>query len=267
MRIFLTHSPGRLEGLVEGLERRGHQVTHHPLVVTRPRAGEDVRSEAQALLTLPWLLFTSRSAVEAWTALGVGWAAPDAGGLATRVGAVGRKTASALRRAGVEPSLIAERASRAAGLADAFLEHPEATGPVGLPQGDRALPTLRKTLERAGFETRPLVLYETVTQPWPHKAEGSDQQGAPELVVLASPSAAQALPAEAAAAAALVAIGPTTAAALEERGLACRTAETPGVGGVLAEVEAVASERQGDAAERAPEDAPQDAPESEGGRA
>ena len=265
MRIVLTHAPGRFEGLDTALRRRGHAVVHAPLIATVPRTGAEVRAAAQALLVLPWLLFTSRSAVEAWSALEVGWRAPgEPTGDAPHVGAVGRKTASALRAAGVEPALVAERASRAAGLADAFLRHPEAASPVGLPQGDRALPTLRRALERAGFETRPLVLYETVTRPWPGDATGGDTAasdtaggdtaagdtaagdtaaGAAELVVLASPSAADALPAEATKRATLVAIGPTTAAALERRGLACRQARAPSVGGVLDEVEAVAAER------------------------
>jgi uroporphyrinogen-III synthase len=245
MKIVLTHSEGRFEGLAEGLRRRGYEVEHAPLIVTRPRSGEDARADAEDLLELPWLLFTSRSAVEAWGALGVGWTAPD--GHVPRLGAVGRQTAAALRALGAEPALVAERSSRAAGLADAFLEHPKAAGPVGLPQGDRARPTLRRALEEAGIETRPLVLYETVTQPWKGEAEESERTGpadtpdaaavASVLIVLASPSAAEALPGEVARRATLVAIGPTTAAAVESRGLRCRQAPTPSVGGVLEAVE------------------------------
>lgn len=256
MRVVLTHAAGRFEGLDTGLRRRGHTVVHAPLIATRPRTDEEARVAAAALLVLPWLLFTSRSAVEAWSALGVGWQAPSVpDGEAPRVGAVGRKTASALRAAGVEPALIAERASHAAGLADVFVRHPQAASPVGLPQGDRALPTLRRGLERAGFETRPLVLYETVPQPWTGDApvdaaaenvvEGGGEAPRAELVVLASPSAADALPDEVARRAALIAIGPTTAAALERRGLAPRQARTPSVGGVLEAVEAAEAERAG----------------------
>ena len=291
MRIILTHAPGRFEGLETGLRRRGHTVVHAPLIATRARTGEEVRAAAEALLSLPWLLFTSRSAVEAWSALEVGWRAPAGRSPGEpRVGAVGRKTASALRAAGAEPALVAERASRASGLADAFLQHPEAASPVGLPQGDRSLPTLRRALERAGFETRPLVLYETVTRPWTGDAAGSAvaatgiaanriaaagvtaagvtasdaasdaaTRGA-ELVVLASPSAVDALPGEVAGRATLIAIGPTTAAALQRRGVACRQARAPSVGGVLDAIEAVAAEHAGvDASEDGAEDAGADA--------
>ncbi len=262
MRIVLTHSEGRFEGLAEALAKRGHEVTHRPLIVTRPRRSEDVAAEARALLALPWLLFTSRSAVEAFVGLGLGWRSPE--GAAPLVGAVGIKTASALRRAGVEPALVAERSPRAEGLARVFLSDPRAAGPVGLPQGDRALPTLRRALEEAGLEVRPLVLYETVAQPLEGggaagagtdavRAEGSasaEGSADAELVVLASPSAAQALPDAVAERAALVAIGPTTAGALAERGLGCRQAAAPSVAGVLAEVDAVAA--QAEAAEAAP---------------
>ena len=259
MRIVLTHSHGRFEGLADALRQRGHAVAHRPLIVTRPRPTEDVRDEARGMLSLPWLLFTSPSAVEAFAALEIGWRTPE--GDAPLVGAVGLKTASALRRAGVEPALTAERTPRADGLARTFLADPRATGPVGLPQGDRALPTLRRELEGAGLEVFPLVLYETVPQELTAAAadDGLDPDAATaaELVVLASPSAVQVLPQELAGRATLVAIGPTTASALAKRGLACRQAAAPSVAGILAEVEAVT--RDDDAGAQEPGD--------EGGRA
>jgi len=244
MRIVLTHSEGRFEGLEAALSRRGHEVHHQPLIRTRPRSGPEARAEAEALLALPWLMFTSRSAVEAWQGLGAPWASPDLPPDDARplIAAVGRNTASALRRAGAEVALVGER-SQADSLADAFLAEPRAAGPVGLPQGDRALPTLRRALEGAGFETRPLVLYETVTEPFPEAmltGGASDAEPAAPLVVLASPSAAGALPSEVARSATLVAIGPTTAAAVEERGFPCLQAASPNVAGVLATVDAVA---------------------------
>lgn len=257
MRIVLTHSEGRFEGLAAALDRRGHEVRHAPLVRTRARSGDAVREEAEALLALPWIVFTSRSAVEAWRALGLPWHSPDApqDDLAPLIGAIGRKTASALRRAGASVALIGDRA-QATSLAGTFLDDPRAAGPVGLPQGDRALPTLRRALEREGFETRPLVLYETVTEPFPEDAvaaagqpeggaagagaTGGDAAGA--LVVLASPSAAGALPDRVGRSATLVAIGPTTAAAVERRGFACLRAASPSVAGVLAAVDAMAAE-------------------------
>ncbi len=241
MRIVLTHSEGRFEGLDTALDRRGHEVVHSPLIRTQARMGEAVRAEAEALLNLPWLIFTSRSAVEAWSALGVPWRSPDvpADDGVPLIAAVGRKTASALRAAGAEVTLVGER-SHAESLADAFLNDARAAGPVGLPQGDRALPTLRRALADAGYETRPLVLYETVTTPIPAEVLARNGEQAATLVVLASPSAAAALPADVAREATLLAIGPTTAAAVDERGLSCVLAASPSVAGVLATVDALA---------------------------
>ena len=53
----------------------------------------------------------------------------------------------------------------AAGLAGVFLKS-GGEGPVGLPQGNRALPTLRDTLVHHGFETYPVVVYQTVGLEW-----------------------------------------------------------------------------------------------------
>lgn len=255
MRIVLTHSEGRFEGLDIALDRRGHEVVHSPLIRTQARTGEEVRAEAETLLRLPWLIFTSRSAVEAWAALGVPWHSPDvpAGDDAPLIAAVGRKTASALRAAGAEVALVGEL-SHSASLADAFLNHARAAGPVGLPQGDRALPTLRRALEDAGYQTRPLVLYETVVAPIAADVLAGNGAHGAALVVLASPSAAGALPAEVAREATLLAIGPTTAAAVSERGLSCVQAASPSVAGVLATVDALAGAvPAGDGPERADE--------------
>lgn len=248
MRIVLTHSEGRFEGLAAALERRGHEVEHRPLIRTRARAGAEVRAEAEALLALPWLIFTSRSAVEAWQALGVPWRRSDVPEGVPLLAAVGRRTASALRRAGAEVALVGER-SQASSVAEAFLADPRAAAPVGLPQGDRALPTLRRALEREGFETRPLVLYETVTEPFDDLASPSQgapgADGLPTVVVLASPSAAGALPESAALGATLVAIGPTTAGAVKARGFPCLQAASPSVAGVLAAVDGISAGADG----------------------
>ncbi len=213
MRIVLTQSEGRLAGLERRLRSAGHEVLRLPLVRTELVAGVRV----EGLLECPWLLFTSRSSVEAWRSLELSFGR-------ARLGALGEGTARALRSAGGAVGLRGEPAT-AAGLAAAFLEHPEARGPVGLPQGDRALSTLQAMLERNGFETRPLVLYRSLACPW--RGEAAD------LVVLSSPSAVAALPEEVGARARLVALGPSTAVAIAERGWPCREAEKPDAEAVM----------------------------------
>lgn len=214
MRVALTQSEERLEGLEAALAARGLEVVRIPLVGTRPLLTPEVRRAARELLECPWLLFTSRSAVAAWQALGLP--------LAQRLGAVGPGTAAALRRAGAEVAVVGQPAT-AGGLARAFLAHPERAGPVGLPRGSRALPALPRLLGAQGVALRPLVVYRSEPLPWP------EEQGEVDAVLLASPSAAAALPERVARRARLVALGRSTAAALERRGWPCAVADRPDV--------------------------------------
>lgn len=231
MKIALTHGVGRLEDLAAGLEARGHTVLRAPLIETRPRRDAATREAAQALLRHPWLLFTSRSAVEAWRGMGL----PLAG---ARIGAVGEATGAALERAGARVRVLGEPPT-AEGLARAFLSRRDAQGPVGLPQGDRSRPALAAALRRAGMRVEPVVVYETVVLPWAAEA-------AVDAVVLASPSAAEGLPSQVAARAELVALGDTTGAALRARGLRPRVATRPDAAAVLRALDAVERARAAD---------------------
>ncbi len=278
-RVALTHSEGRLEGLGPALDAAGYEVLRTPLIATRARRDPASVDRARGLLGCAWLLVTSRSTVEAWRELGLPWAGEAAGeptsgpdGAAPdapprpRIGAIGPKTAAALADAGARVDLIADPAT-AHGLAAAFLRHPDARGPVGLPQGNRARPDLAEALEGAGLEVRTAVVYDTVAQPWPgvdapsdtgpgaspegaHDAAGSgaandaagsegadavagvgapepESDAVPDAIVLASPSALEALPASVARAARLVALGPTTAEAIRAHGYRAVTADDP----------------------------------------
>lgn len=219
MRVVLTQSEGRLEALERELAARGFEVLRCPLIGITPLDTPEVRAQAAALLELPWLLFASRSAVEAWQRLELPLGGP-------RLGAVGHRTARALDRAGGYVYLTGQPAT-AAGLAQAFLRHPQACGPVGLPRGERGLSTLQDTLERHGFAARPLVLYRTALRPW-------TLAGEVDAVVLASPSAVEALPEEVGWRATLVALGPTTGAAIAGRGWTYRQAARPDAGALVA---------------------------------
>lgn len=225
MRIALTQAEGRLDALESRLVARGHEVVRNPLVEVRHRTDAETRAAATALLGLPWLLFTSRSAVAAWRELGLGWGGPY-------LGAIGEGTAAALEGAGGRVRVIGEPAT-GTGLARAFLARRDARGPVGLPQGNRARPELRAALRAAGVPVRAVTLYDTVSRDW-------DGPAPVEAVVLASPSAAQGLPDEVARDAALVALGPTTGRALRRRGLQVSVAARPDVEAVLDTIESLA---------------------------
>ncbi|MFO7543857.1 MAG: uroporphyrinogen-III synthase [Trueperaceae bacterium] len=274
VRVVLTHAEGRLEGLRARLRALGFDVLHRPSIAIRPRTDGPTRDVAGALLDLPWLLFASRSAAEAWSTLGVGYArrpavepesvrpnepAPrppePAPSDPLRIGAIGPGTAAALRAVGARVDLVAE-SSTAEGLAFAFARHPHANGPVGLAQGSRARPTLAQRLREAGYETRAAVLYDTDTLPWDQDPGDRAVSSQPTVVVVASPSAVASLPQEwrggsdaddrratHAAYPRIVAIGPTTADAVRAQGAPCWVAETADVDGIVtAVVSALASE-------------------------
>lgn len=229
MRIALTQSEGRLEGLEQALMKRGHEVVRSPLIETRPLLSNEVRDKARELLECPWVLFTSPAGVEAWHALNMPFR-----GTNIRVGVVGEKTGDIVKKYGGKVRLIGNP-STAKGLAETFLETrkaPKSDGAIGLPQGNRALPTLQDALEANGYQTHPVVIYETLMLDW--------QADEVEVVVLSSPSAVEALPQEVGQQAKLVALGPSTGAAIAEYGWPYTQAKRSDADAVLAAIERLA---------------------------
>lgn len=221
--VALTHSEGRLEGLESELQAQDFEVLRVPLIQTRTLAGVSL----EPLQDCSWWLFTSGAAVRAVLELG--------GTLARhQLGAVGESTAEAIRSAGAEVALVSS-APEARSLAQSFLSRHE-PGPVGVPQGNLAAPTLVNLLLEGGLEVRALTVYTTVSRPWPPTLPQ------PDLVVLASPSAVEALPLAVASEAQLIALGPTTAKRLRELGLSYVTAPAASVKGVLKAAEQLRSE-------------------------
>lgn len=230
-RVALTQSAGKLADLEALLRSRGFAVERSPLIATKPLLDASTKARAAELLDCAWLLFTSPAGVAAWGELGLGFGGSGFGGSGfggRRLGAVGQKTASALTKLGARAALLGEPPS-AAGLTEAFLQHPQASSVVGLPRGDRALSVLEDELVRHGFETRSAVVYRTVPLSW--------SGGQPDVVVLSSPSAAEALPAEVAKAAKLIALGPSTGRVLAEYGYPYAQAARPEAAAVLAAIE------------------------------
>lgn len=225
MRVAVTASVGRLEGLEARLRALGHDAVRASLVAVRPRADEATRAAAAALAALRWRLYPSRTAVEAWCALGLGFD-PE-----TRLGAVGPATAAALRAAGARVDVVAQPATAKA-LAAQVLAHPD--GPrggeeVAVVQGSSARPALVRGLAAGRVRARTAVVYDREGLGW-------RVAGPVGVVVVASPSAVQALPAFVGAGAVLVAIGSTTAAAARRRGFRVRVAAATDVDAVVAAV-------------------------------
>jgi uroporphyrinogen-III synthase len=229
MNILLTHAPGTLHGLQERLERQGHEVQHKPLIRIEPRLDDGTRRHAEALLQNPWMLFTSRAAVKAWKALELPLRGP-------RLGAVGRATRRSLEEAGGQVDVVGFP-ERAEGLAVAFMRHPHASGPVGLPQGSQARTTLADSLNDSGHAVHPVTLYDTHVKDWPDGLT-------PDVIAVASPSAASAIPDGMLRHCQIVAIGSMTGGAIMERGVMPIVATSPNAQGLYDAIQS-ASQAQG----------------------
>ena len=224
VRVALTQSRGRLEVVQEMLESRGYEVIRQPLIETQPLSDEATKLAAQKFLECAWILFTSRTAAETWQKLDL----PSSLFPPPFIGAVGKKTAEALKEMGREVSIIADQ-QNAENFAEMFLSHPKAASPVGLPQGDRALDTVQKKLEQHGFDVRPVVIYKTIL--CPKNFQNID------VIVLSSPSAVEAV--EDKGQAQLVAIGETTLKAVEARGWQAVRATSPDAEAIFQAIETV----------------------------
>jgi uroporphyrinogen-III synthase len=217
--VALTQRSGQLEGLDSALEALGHTVIRAPLIRTETMLDADLRP----LEDCAWWLFTSASAVTAITEL-AGWKRVP------QLGATGEGTAAAIHAASGRKVMLLSPDGTAAGLAAVLLEADE-TGPFGWPHGDRALPDLRVALESANLELRGAVVYRTLILEFPDCS--------PDIVVLASPSAAHALPQTIGDAARVVALGITTATAARARGWDVVTATAPTTAAVLDALESL----------------------------
>ncbi len=223
MKVGLTQSAGRLAELEPLLLQRGYQVLRQPLIETRTLRGVSL----EPLEACPWWLFTSLAAVQGVLQLGAS--------LENRkLGAVGEATAKALQQGGGEVLLVCAEAS-VSSLLGSFMALGE-VGPVGLPQGNRALPTLAEGLQKAGYEIRPLVVYQTQAIPWPEAI------AFPEITLVASPSALEGLSQGFAHRTLFVAIGSTTAQSLQERGWNFVVPKEMSVQGLLVAIESLAKQ-------------------------
>jgi uroporphyrinogen-III synthase/uroporphyrinogen III methyltransferase/synthase len=214
-RIAVTRDEDAAGPLSRALLERGLMPVSCPVV--RGAEPEDLGPFERAALALDefdWLVVASRRAVAALVA--VRRSMPWPAGL--RTAGVGSVTAEALRAAGAAAPLTAPAAGAAA-LAAALREADDWRGRrVLLPRAAEGGRELADSLRAAGAEVTEVIAYRTL--PRPAQEIARDWSAArPDAVVLASPSAVRALVAGVGAAAlralrAVIAIGPTTSAAL-----------------------------------------------------
>lgn len=174
-----------------------------------------------------WVLFTSVNAVNAvWDKFeDLGLDARSFAGV--HLGAVGQKTADALRARGMYPELIPHRTKQnAAGLAEIFPEYVEDIDPVGrvlLPRADLGSDVLVDGLEAKGWEVDDVVAYRTVrAAPPPPETRDMIKTGGFDAVCFTSPSTVKNLVGIAGkphARTIIACIGPVTEAEAREQGL------------------------------------------------
>lgn len=214
-RVAVTRAEGQADELAQRLEEIGCEPVVWPLIAIEPLGDEPIDPSGY-----DWVVVTSpNGAAELARRL----TAPPA-----RLAAIGPGTAAALRARGHEPHLVPRESSQEALLAE--LPRPAGRVLVAAAEGARRL--LADEL-RADF----LPLYRTVELA---PAETPEL----DLVLLASPSAARALARTPAREVPVVAIGPQTAGAARELGLALAAeAESHDLDGLVASLERVLGEK------------------------
>jgi uroporphyrinogen-III synthase len=205
VRILLTRPEGRNEQLADALRAQGHDVVCEPLIAVEPTGDEPIELDGY-----DWLIVTSVTGADELRR--------RARGGARRVAAIGRATAAALGGADLVP-----RVSTQEGL---LAELPRPPGRVLFAGAEGARRLLVEELD-ADF----VPLYRT-------RGLKPEQVPDADVVVLASPSAAEAFAALGGEIAA-VSIGPETTKAAEKHGIrVIREAPTHDLDGLL---EALAS--------------------------
>jgi uroporphyrinogen-III synthase len=220
--IMVTRAAEQAGELAAELERRGATVVRAPAIrlLRAPRGDLDHAVDALAAGGFAWVLFTSRPGVRA-----VLDALARRGLTATAVradiAAVGEGTARALRRAGVEPSLIPDAYTTFA-LARAM---PRGSGRVLLPRADIATGELEAAVAAKGWTPARVDAYRTsLSRRMPAEASRALRAGRVDAITFTSASTVDgfvqmlgsstldALPKS-------VCIGPVTARRAREHGL------------------------------------------------
>jgi uroporphyrinogen III methyltransferase / synthase len=224
-RVVVTRSEASDGPLSSELRNLGLPVLLWPAVTVEMTEPGPLEAALAEIDSFQWIVFASRHAVAAVTGV---MATPPAG---VRIAAVGQATAQVLRQRGWTVDLLPSE-SNAAALVDAFA----AEGGLDIatrtrilyPASSRALPTIAAGLKQLGAEVIQVEAYRTESS---NALDVEDcrswiARGSIGAVTFASPSAVDELEHALGkddfdrllAAAAAVAIGPTTARALTERG-------------------------------------------------
>jgi uroporphyrinogen-III synthase len=232
--VVVTRAESQDGPLSSQLRSFGLNVLLWPAVGVAPARGDSLEQALSRLEEFDWIVFASRNAVAA--VLRFVPKLPKS----VRVAAIGRATAQVLRHRGSTVDLIPNEASAAA-LVSAFATQGCSGARIFYPASSRALPTIAQGLSQLGAQVVQVEAYRTEAAP----LNAADcrawiDRGAIGAVTFASPSAVIELERALGSAhfsqllsqAAAIAIGPTTARALSERGQGSVLAETATLSGL-----------------------------------
>ena len=228
--ILITRAAEQSDSLCRELESRGARPVVYPMIRFEPP--EDFAPLDAAIRDLPqfqWLFLTSRNAVRALVdrSLSLGLCLSSLS-RSVSVAAVGPATAEAATDAGLSITHTATK-HQGSGLAEELSVRLSGKS-VLLPRSDRANPDLPESLRRMGAVVTEVVAYRTLLESLSGK--GNDSLTArPQAILFFSPSAVRGFLEQERGAeflqsiskfsrrVAIVAIGPVTAAALQEAGI------------------------------------------------
>jgi uroporphyrinogen-III synthase len=222
-RVLVTRPRERAQELCFLLEDEGAEVLHVPLLeLAPPEDRRPLLAAAEAIHRYKWVVLASPSAVEALLE-----AVREAGTLerlgAVRLAAVGPRTARALEGYGLRVA-VQPAEGRGEALYAAMSAHLEPEDEVLLPAAERGRRELEEALLEHGVRVTRVVAYRSLAAPLPPEDLAQLEQSPPDVVLFASPRTAEAfleaVGPERLGGARVVAIGPTTASALEQLGLA-----------------------------------------------
>ena len=232
--VVVTRAESHDGPLSSQLRSLGLNVLLWPAVRTAPAAGNSLEQALAHIEDFDWIVFASRNAVTAV----IRWLPRLPEGV--RVAAIGRATAQVLRSRGFPVDILPNEANAAA-LVDAFAAQGCAGARILYPASSRALPTITQGLTQLGAAVRQVEAYRTEAalldandcRAWiDREVIGAVTFASPSAVIeleraLGPPHFTRLL-----AQAAVVAIGPTTARALADRGRTAVLAESATLSGL-----------------------------------
>jgi len=212
-RVIVTRARAQVSELADRLQELGAEVVQLPVItIADPQdAGVALRDAAARVSTYDWVVVSSANAVQRLAAElrdARAWGA-------ARIAAVGSATAAALREHGLVADLVPERFV-AEGLAEVF---PEGAGRVLIPRAQVARDVLPDVLRAKGWTVDVVDAYRTVPAQ-PTEAEVEAAAGADAVMFTSSSTVRYFLDLGVAVPPIVACMGPVTAQAAADAGLA-----------------------------------------------